>query len=205
MLQITGGSLKGLRIYIPVREKLRPTRSKVREAVFQIWSEYTVGSMFLDPFAGSGAIALEALSRGADEIHVSDIDPEILFYLRKRLRELQKKYPQGIGWERIVISSADFREAMSEHFTIGRKFDLIYLDPPYNSGFGLEGLKLIIRYGLLKLDGRILLEVSKHERKNIEHEIEKIDCVLLKSYSYGDTFLYHFALSDEDENREEAN
>jgi 16S rRNA (guanine966-N2)-methyltransferase len=194
ILQIIGGSLKGVRFNIPVRKDLRPTRSKVREAVFQIWGDLIVGAIFLDPFAGSGAIVLEAASRGADEIHASDINPEILFQLRKKLRGLQKKYPAGVGWERIVVSSADFREALSEHFTIGRKFDLIYLDPPYNTMFGLDAMKLIIRYELLKPNGRVILEISKRERRTIDAEIENLDFVLVKTYSYGDTMLYHLAL-----------
>ena len=196
-LQIIGGLLKGEKISIPIIDGLRPTRAQVREAVFQIWAEYIVGASFMDPFAGSGAIAIEAISRGADEVYASDINPELLFTLRKKLRELQKKRPMEIGWDRIIVSSEDFREALSEHFVKGRKFDLVYLDPPYGKGFGVEAIHLIERYGLLNPAGRIMLEISKRERHGIDAALDNENFVLLKKYPHGDTYLYHFGLLDE--------
>jgi 16S rRNA (guanine966-N2)-methyltransferase len=196
-IQIIGGLLKGEKITIPLIAELRPTRAQVREAVFQIWAELINGAVFMDPFAGSGAIVLEAISRGAEEVFASDVNPEILFLLRKKLRDLQKRRPMDIGWDRIVVSSEDFREALSEHFVKGRKFDLVYLDPPYSKGYGVEAMHLIERYGLLNPGGRILLEISKHERRETDAAIDSENFFVLKKYPHGDTYLYHFGFLDE--------
>lgn len=202
-LQIIGGLLKGEIIRIPLINELRPTRAQVREAVFQIWAELINGATFLDPFAGSGAVVIEAISRGADEVYASDINPELLFSLRKKIREIQKKRPIEIGWDRIIVSSEDFREALSEHFVRGRKFDLVYLDPPYGKGFGIEAIRLIERYGLLNPGGRIMLEISKHERHETDVAMDNENFFLLKKYPHGDTYLYHFGLLDEEFDEED--
>ncbi|MFH1514132.1 MAG: RsmD family RNA methyltransferase [bacterium] len=197
ILTILGGALKGEKIYIYTDEKLRPTRQMVREAAFQIWSDRIVGSVFLDPFAGSGAVILEALSRGAGEIYASDIRPDILFDIRKKLRDLERKHPGMAHASRFILSPSDFKSAFSVHFTDKRKFDLIYLDPPYGSGFGIESVRLISRYELLNDDGRIILEVSKREKNSVNSFLDEEVVFLLKQYKYGETYLYHFCLNED--------
>ena len=191
-LVISGGALKGEKIVLQTDEKLRPTRQIVREAAFQIWSDRIVGSVFLDPFAGSGAVILEALSRGAGEIYASDVSPDILYDIRKKLKSLGKKRPGLAEASRIMLSSNDVNSAFSTHFMDKRKFDLIYLDPPYASGLGIESVRLISRYELLNDDGRILLEVSKREKNSVKRFLNEEIIFLLKRYKYGETYLYHF-------------
>jgi 16S rRNA (guanine(966)-N(2))-methyltransferase RsmD len=195
-LTILGGSLKGEKIILQTDDEVRPTRQLVREAVFQIWADRIVESIFFDPFAGSGAVVLEALSRGAEEIYASDIKPDILFSLRKRLRAIEKKRPGLAAPSRIILSAEDYKNTMSSHFADRHKFDLIYLDPPYNSGYGLDAIRLIARYQLLHDDGRILLEVSKRERGSVERFIDEDIALLMKKYTYGETHLYHFCLDE---------
>lgn len=197
ILTILGGGLKGEKIVLQTDEKLRPTRQIVREAAFQIWSDRISGAVFLDPFAGSGAVILEALSRGAGEIYASDVRPDILFDIRKKLRALEKKRPGLADARRIILSSDDFTQTLGMHFEKKQRFDLIYLDPPYNSGFGIEAVRLISRYELLSDDGRILLEVSKREKKQIERFLDEDIVFLLKRYKYGETFLYHFCMNED--------
>ncbi len=195
-LTILGGSLKGEKIILQTNDEVRPTRQIVREAVFQIWAERVVESVFLDPFAGSGAVVIEALSRGAEEIYASDIKPDVLFNLRKKLHAIEKKRPGLANPSRFILSSEDYQIALGNHFADRHKFDLIYLDPPYMSGYGLEAIRLIIRYELLDDDGRILLEVSKRERGKVERFIDEEIALLLKKYTYGETYLYHFCLDE---------
>lgn len=196
-LTILGGSLKGEKIIVPTNNEVRPTRQKVREAVFQIWADRIVESVFLDPFAGSGAVIIEALSRGAEEIYASDIKPDVLFNLRKRLVAIEKKRPGLANPLRFILSSDDYQIVLANHFADRHKFDLIYLDPPYMSGYGQDAIRLIIRYQLLHDDGRILLEVSKRERSKVEKFIDEDIALLLKKYTYGETILYHFCLEED--------
>lgn len=190
--------MKGEKIELEIDASIRPTRQQVREAVFQIWADFIEGATLLDPFAGSGAIVLEALSRGADEIYASDIRADYLFNLRKRLHDLGKKRKGLVETRRILISSDDYKEALSIHFASHRKFDLVYLDPPYQSDFGIDAVKLIFRYNLLSENGRIMLETSKREAREVEQFLKDEDNILLlKKYKHGDTYLYHLIINED--------
>jgi 16S rRNA (guanine966-N2)-methyltransferase len=197
LLTIIGGSLKGEKIVLETEPDVRPTRQQVREAVFQIWAELIQGAVLLDPFAGSGAIVIEALSRGAEEIYASDIRADRLFDLKKKLKSLERKRPGLVEPLRIVLSSADYREAIGEHFASRRKFDLIYLDPPYQSGMGIEAIRLIARYELLNTDGRVMLEVSKRELASIERFLDEDIVFLMKKYHYGETYLFNMCINED--------
>ena len=199
-IRILNGLLKGDKYSIQLDTDVRPTSQKVREAAFQIWAEYIEGSVFLDPFTGSGAMVLEALSRGADEIYTSDIRSDYLFNLRKVLSDINKRRHGSIEKDRIIITCEDYRESLSNHFSNRRKFDLVYLDPPYQSGFGIEAVKLIHRYDLMSENGLILLEVSRRETRETNHFLESFEsALLLKKYKYGDTYLFHIAIDGDPE------
>lgn len=122
---ITGGKYKGRKVLAPDEKVTRPTLSKVRQGVFNVlFSEIGdfEGKSFLDLFGGSGIMGLEALSRGFEDVIVFEKNPKVAQILKKNYSTLGLKPTLKIG------DSLKFLEKLD------RKFDVIYIDPPYYSG-----------------------------------------------------------------------
>jgi len=147
---ITGGEARGRRIASPEGMTVRPTAAKIRQAFFNILGPRIVGAHFLDVFAGSGLIGLEALSRGA-ELLVS-IEEN-----RKMARAIEENLNK-LGYKGTVIKS-DFRAALP-HLDAG-SFDIIFADPPYKSPFAVNLLQALDHRSLLKSDGLVAIEHAK--------------------------------------------
>ena len=120
-IRISAGSLKGQTIEVPTGLRVRPMRSRIREALFTILGESLNGARFLDVFAGSGSIAIEALSRGASEALLVENHPEVLRVLRRNLDDL------ALG-ERTRIAVMDIYRSLP---TIDSPYDIVFLDPPF--------------------------------------------------------------------------
>lgn len=123
--RITGGTLRGrpLRVVAGVR----PTEARVREAVFSIWRGALAGSRFVDLFAGSGAVGLEALSRGAREVTFVEGDARVLAALRESLERFGKT---GARLLRGSLPELALRRPAAALGVAG--VDLVYADPPYD-------------------------------------------------------------------------
>lgn len=121
-VRITGGSLRGRVIEVP--RKARPTEGRVREALFAIWQGRLEGARFLDLYAGSGAVALEAISRGADRATCLESD---LAAVRQAEASARRLAPRRITVKRLSLPGglADFA---ARHAGV---FDLAFADPPY--------------------------------------------------------------------------
>jgi 16S rRNA (guanine966-N2)-methyltransferase len=121
-LRIVAGSLKGRRLGSPTWTGLRPTSDRLRETLFNILGESCEGASVLDAFAGTGAVGIEALSRGASQVMFVDHDPRALALIRQNLERC------GVT-DRYTIQRMDL--ARSGLLTFATAFDLIFLDPPY--------------------------------------------------------------------------
>jgi 16S rRNA (guanine(966)-N(2))-methyltransferase RsmD len=147
---ITGGEARGRRIASPEGMAVRPTSSKMRQAFFNIVGQRVAESNFLDIFAGSGLMGLEALSRGA-RLLVS------IEEVRKLARALEATL-KTFDYDGQVIC-ADFRQAIPQ---LERSyFDIIYADPPYKSPFATSVLQTLDRHCLVKPDGVVAVEHAK--------------------------------------------
>ena len=122
-VRITGGELRGRGLAVP--PGARPTEGRVREALFSIWSDRLEGARFLDLFAGSGAVALEALSRGALSALAVDDDPRAVKILEANAGRL------GVRLFQLRRLSLPGGLARLMEQAIG-PFDLVFADPPYN-------------------------------------------------------------------------
>lgn len=122
-VRIEAGSLKGRTVAVP--KSARPTEGRVRGALFSIWSERVVDARFLDLFAGSGAVGLEALSRGALEAVFVETERAAVEVLRRNLSLVPR--------EAARLVSRDVGAAVADLGSRGERFDLIFLDPPYAS------------------------------------------------------------------------
>jgi len=134
---------------------VRPTTDRVREAVFAILGDDVEGSVVLDLFAGTGAMAIEALSRGAAGAVLVESSPPALYALKANLAALDAGGA--------VCLPLDYREAVRILSAKGRTFDLVFLDPPY--GKGLVGLsaELLSRSGILAPGAVVVAERASRD------------------------------------------
>jgi 16S rRNA (guanine(966)-N(2))-methyltransferase RsmD/pantetheine-phosphate adenylyltransferase len=148
-MRVISGKYKGRPLIAPPGRTVRPTTDKVKEAVFDLLMTEVEGSTVLDLFAGSGSLGIEALSRGAKEAVFVDKSRDSLDAVKENLR--------GIHAE---VYAADYKTALSKLGAAGRKFDLIFLDPPYKEGLEAGILKTILDKDVLSAGGTIVLERS---------------------------------------------
>jgi len=168
-LRITGGELGGRRIHAPKGAKLRPTTERVREAVFSILGDVS-GARVLDLFCGTGALAIEALSRGASEATLVDTHPRAA---RENVKELELT-------DRAAVIRADARRFLSR--AEEGSYDLVLCDPPYRLADRLAAdLDPLVR-GVLAESGRAMIESSPDNPLQIELPV-------LTERTYGDTLI----------------
>ena len=185
MVRISSGRLKGRKVVTSKKifnsaegDELRPTSSKVREAIFNILQAEIGEAMFLDLYAGTGAVGLEALSRGAERVCFVESNPvrskAIMGYLSK------------LGLEaRAAVYQEKAEAFLQRAMRTGMKFDIIFADPPYLSDEILKVLPYVAEHDLLNPGGCILAEHSSKEVLPEDmHDIKRI-----KNYKYGDTMI----------------
>lgn len=149
-VRLLGGELRGRRVLVP--PGARPSEGRVREALFSIWAERIRGARFLDLFAGSGAVALEALSRGAASAVAIDGAGPAVAAVRENARVL------GLAASCEVVRADLGSEPERLARRLGR-FDLVFADPPYGYSKWAELLGLVGR--LLDGAGVFALEHSR--------------------------------------------
>lgn len=147
-MRVIGGKLKGKRLVSPRGDNVRPTLDRIKETLFNIIQFDVADSVFLDLFAGSGGIGIEAYSRGAAEVIFCDRDRDSLKVLKTNLASL--------GADGCFVYEGDFTLLLKSQPP--RKFDFIYVDPPYAGALAAEALKIIADKKLLKEGGRVIVE-----------------------------------------------
>lgn len=175
-MRITSGRFKSRIIKAP--RAIRPTLDNVRKSIFDILSGQIDGAKVLDLFAGSGALGLEALSRGADSCIFVDNDKSSVKAIKDNLETL------GLARnEDIIILAADAVKAISRFSKSADKFDLIFLDPPYYKSLAKKSLFLLGSYDILTKSGVVIIEHSKHDE--VPNSFGELG--LYRSVRYGDT------------------
>jgi 16S rRNA (guanine966-N2)-methyltransferase len=148
-LRIIGGEWRGRRLNFPGVEGLRPTTDRVRETLFNWLQPMIQGARCLDLFAGSGALGLEALSRGAAAVNFVDSDRLAIHALRENLALLRDSHGSVIQSEALAF----LRQAAP-----AQPFDVVFLDPPFRKGLLQPCLEQLCRDGWLTEHARIYLE-----------------------------------------------
>lgn len=152
MSRIIAGRGRGRRLKSPAGLATRPTGGRVRQTLFDILAPEVAGCRFLDAFAGSGAVGLEALSRGAAKVVLVDESRAAIQAIRANARAL------AVGGGEVEIFQQDARTALAALADQGRRFDIVYLDPPW-AGDLYEPLLSALGAGrLLTADGLVVAE-----------------------------------------------
>ena len=183
-MRIIAGTHRGRHLSGPAGTALRPTSDKVRGALFSILGTQVSGGRFLDLYAGTGAVGIEALSRGAATVTFVESDLKAVQLLRKNLQACQLLDRAHICGERVTtfLDRKDWWRA---------PYDVLFADPPYAALDERDILTHVWRPGLLSEQATVMIE---HESRtplpdSIDH------AALVRRYVYGDTTLYLYGLS----------
>lgn len=187
-MRVIAGSRKGHRLMGPQTVGLRPTSDRVKEALFSILSPRIGDARFLDLYAGTGAIGIEALSRGARHVTFVESSLDALKVLRKNL-------------ERCGLAPAgDVRVGTAERFLAGSRqepapYDIVFADPPYDQTDG--GQDLLSRLERSDMIGVRTVVILEHAKKAaVPSRVGRLSQV--RQYRYGDTTLSLFELQAEE-------
>ena len=147
-MRIVGGKYKSRVLERIKEDNIRPTSDMVRESLFNILQNVIYGAKFLDLFCGSGAMGIEALSRGARSATFNDASRASIALLKKNLEKLKVD-------EEYKICNLDALTLLKN----GDKYDIIYIDPPYKTDLGIRSLQLV--GGALSDNGIAIFEDEK--------------------------------------------
>jgi 16S rRNA (guanine966-N2)-methyltransferase len=179
-LRVISGKLKGRKLFALKGMDLRPTSDRVKEAIFDILQNSIEGQKVLDLFAGTGALGIEALSRGAKRAVFVEGSPRSLAVLYKNL-EVGRLQEQAEVLSREVQAGV---KILSER---GENFDLIFLDPPYGKGLARKTLQALSGDPILAPDALIVAEHSPAEDLDAISSLERVD-----QRKYGSTLVSFF-------------
>jgi 16S rRNA (guanine966-N2)-methyltransferase len=151
-VRVIAGDLKGRRLHAPTWEGLRPTSDKLRETLFNVLGARVAGARVVDGYAGTGAVGIEALSRGAAHVTFIDHDPRAVRLIERNLQHCRIT-------DRYVIIRARVADAAARE--AAGTFDLVLLDPPYAREEAADALAAGSR--LVAADGTVVLEHAKRD------------------------------------------
>lgn len=168
-MRIISGTMRGTILYTLEGDNTRPTLDRVKEALFSKINFEIQDATILDLFAGSGALGLESLSRGADKVFLCDNSRDAIKIINQNLEKTRTK-------DKVSLLNMDYKKALEELRKQDIKFDIVFLDPPYKTDFAEDAAKYIVENGLLKIDGFIVLETDEKERvlNNLDTNILEI-------------------------------
>ncbi len=186
-MRVISGKLKGRRLFAAKGLNLRPTSDRVREAIFNILQGRFPGGRILDLFAGTGALGIEALSRGGEAAVFVEKNPESITALRKNIANC------GLEGQAEVLEK-EVRTAIRILGERERVFNLIFLDPPYGKGLARATLEVLSGSPILAPDALIIAEHSPGEPLENVPRLEEVD-----RRKYGGTLVSLFQPGSADE------
>jgi 16S rRNA (guanine(966)-N(2))-methyltransferase RsmD len=186
MLRIFSGLYKGRKLKSVKHPDVRPTTAKVKLSFFDIIQDDIRETIFLDGFGGTGNIGIEALSRGADYV-------VFIEHLSETARVLQQNLDKiGIPTDHYRIIKGDYNRSVIQLARDGFKFDIIFLDPPYELLGYANPLKVIFKRDILREGGIIVLE----RPSDLRFETKYFECFRTQELGKKSLdFFQHHALS----------
>ena len=174
-MKVISGTLKGRKIEGYDLEGTRPTMDRVKESLFAMIQEKIKGSICLDLFSGSGNLGIEALSEGAFQVYFVDNSKKAIMTMKKNMENLGLK-------ENGNLLCLDYRKALET--LKNKKFDIIFLDPPYQTDYIEKALLLIEQYQILNKNGIIVCESNQKQFIVFSESYQ-----VYKERKYGDKFI----------------
>jgi 16S rRNA (guanine966-N2)-methyltransferase len=184
-MRIIAGLYKGFSLKSFAGRDIRPTPAKVREAVFDILSVKIIESDFLDLFAGTGAMGIEAISRGAKRITFVEIEQNAINIIKANLEKINHDNFSD-------IIKRDYLYSLKILKSQDRKFDIIFLDPPYYKNISKKVLYEIEKSYILKENSIVVVQHKTNEEVQAKYRYLSF----LKEKNYGKTKLTIFSFNN---------
>lgn len=178
-MRVISGKARGTSLYSLEGNHTRPTTDRVKESMFSIINFNIPDGIVLDLFSGSGALGIEALSRGAKKCYFVENSKQAADIVKKNIEKTNLK-------DNSVLTVTDFKNFLN---STNETFDVILLDPPYNKKMCDEAMKIIYNRNLLRDDGVIICETEYGE-------VITTDFTKKKDYKYGKISLSLFTKDD---------
>ncbi len=172
-MRVISGRLRGKRLEMLKEDAVRPTTDKVKESIFNVIQFDVVGASFLDLFAGSGQIGIEALSRGAQKVTFVDESKRAIDVVRRNLASTKLLERAEVVQNKAISFLRQTRE----------RFDIAFLDPPYKTGILQKALDLVAN--VMSERGIIICEHPAEEILPVNIKNFRVS----KSYKYGKIML----------------
>lgn len=185
-MRIISGIARGRKLIPPPTYDTRPTLDRVKEAMFNILSTKPMGSTVIDVFAGTGSLGLEAVSRGAKECHLIDLNNESFKTLRQNVDNLRFN-------DKCILYNEDCYNVLKRLGDRNKIFDMIFIDAPYSKEMIPPAMDIIADKNLLAADGIITTKIDTKEE--IYYGNEKI--ILSDKRKYGNTTVCFYKLKEE--------
>ena len=186
-MRIIGGEAKGKYIYSLKRNRTRPTSGGIKESLFNILQEIS-GESFVDLFAGSGNVGLEALSRGASKVVFIEKDAVMANSIKRNAREM------GFS-DKCKVLAAEAVKGIRQVHKDGEIFDIVFADPPYERDFIKKIFQCLGEANIVAEDGVLIVQHSKREQVLGQ---QTGNFVLTDQRRYGDTLLSFYKITKGD-------
>lgn len=156
-MRVISGKARGTKLNTIDEISTRPTLDRVKESLFNIIQNDIIDKNVLDLFAGSGALGIEALSRGAKYAVFCDINKDATTIINENLNKTKLI-------TKSTVYNMPYQKAIEKILISKTKFDIIFLDPPYKLNLACDATKLIIQNNLLNENGTIIVETDEKDR-----------------------------------------
>lgn len=171
-MRIISGIARGTKLFTLEGKTTRPTLDRVKESLFNILQNKIIDAYILDLFAGSGALGLESLSRGAKKAVLCDQSREAIKVIKQNVEKTKMQ-------DKVEIINRDYKKCIEMQ---QEKFDLIFIDPPYELDIAVKAVDEILKKNLLQDDGLIVLETDREDRELEELKDLRINIFDIRRY-----------------------
>lgn len=172
-MRVISGIAKGIKLDTLTTLDTRPTLDRVKESLFNIIQSKIYDSIVLDLFSGSGALGIEALSRGAKKAVFCDKSNYSYSIIKKNLTKTKLT-------EKAIVYNKHFEDCLEG---LKEKFDIVFLDPPYDTDFGVRAISKIIKKDLIKDNTLIIMETDNEDK--IINEVVNLEVQVIDVRKYG--------------------
>jgi len=174
-MRVISGIARGTKLNSIDSISTRPTLDRVKESLFNILQTKIQDSIILDLFSGSGAIAIEFLSRGAKLAYLCEKNHIATKMIYENLEKTKLT-------SKTVIIGKDYKKALENIYQEKIQFDIIYIDPPYSLNIAVDSVKRILSLNLLKEKGCLIIETDDEKRELLELKKLSVDVYDIRKY-----------------------
>ena len=179
-MRVISGIARGKKLSSLEGLETRPTLDRVKESVFNILQFDLKDAKILDLFSGSGALGIESLSRGAIEAVLCDRSNKAIQIINKNLKDTRLE-------NKAKVINKDYIDCLKQLHKEYKKFNIIFLDPPYKTNYATNAIEQILEHNLLEEDGIIIIETDDKNKINEIKKNNKIE--VYDERKYGTVFI----------------